>query len=151
MNKRGVGILISKSLPLSEINRYSDNDKNIQGLLLQDNSGNTVTVISIYGPNNNDEQFFANLDNAINLLGKDHLVMGGDWNCTFSTENIQNNIDCFNMIDSPNSRHSLLLNEICTRHSSLSDPFRFLWPNRNDYSSVPRNKNQLNRSRLIFF
>ncbi len=150
MNKRGVGILISKSLPLSETNRYSDNEENILGLRLQDTTGNTITVISIYGPNKTDEQFFINLNSAITRLGNNQLVIGGDWNCTFSTENLQNNIDWTNMLETPNPRHSQLLNEFCNRHN-LSDPFRYLWPNRKDYSYVPSNKNQLNRSRLDFF
>ena len=145
-NKRGVGILISRSLALSETNRYTDQEENILGLQLQNSTGNFITVISIYGPNRTDEQFFNNLSSAITRLGNNNLIVGGDWNCTFSTENIQYNIDCANMVESPNFRHSQLLNELCNRHE-LSDPFRYLWPNRKDFSYVPRNKNQLNRSR----
>ena len=150
MNKRGVGFLIKQDLSLSELNRISDVEENFLALLLQDQEGNKIIIVSIYGPNNKNETFFTNLDRSLTTLGKYPTIIGGDWNCTYSTEPVQNNIDCLNMVEVPNMRHSLLMRTLCDKHE-LSDPFRYLWPNRQDFTFVPRNDFQTNRSRLDFF
>jgi hypothetical protein len=50
----------------------------------------------------------------------------------------------------PNPNHSSRLKIICDDFNS-TDPFRFLYPEVIDFSYVPRNNMQLNRSRLDFF
>ena len=76
--------------------------------------------------------------------------MGGDWNCTFSNTNVNENLDCLNMMNLPNLRHSNLLSNMCT-DLDLIDPYRTFHPNRRDFSFIPRSKTQINRSRIDFF
>jgi len=149
-NKRGVGILIKKSLCLSEINRAYDREENYLAISLRDTTGNVFICCAIYGPNSRDESFFTNLEQGLRSLGDHPIVMGGDWNCTYSDAIVDINIDCLNMANLPNNLHSQCLKVLC-EHLDLIDPFRILWPNTKKYSYFPRNANQINRSRIDFF
>jgi hypothetical protein len=126
-----------------------DDDENILALRAV-LSGTEVILISIYGPNNTDRNFFENLDNIISRAGSVPVILAGDWNCTFSTENISDNIDCFNMRRLPNLTHSRLLEDLCNKHD-LTDPYRIIYPERIDFSYSPRAAVNVNRSRLDFF
>ena len=94
--------------------------------------------------------FFRKLDLSIRKLGQWPVILGGDWNCTFSSDPVTDNIDCRNMAQLPNARHSGLLHELCTNHN-LTDPYRLFFPGRKDFSFCPKNALQLNRSRIDFF
>jgi hypothetical protein len=59
--------------------------------------GKRIIVGSVYGPNVNNRQFFDNLKHDIRSFGTENIILGGDWNCTFSTDEIETNIDCVNM------------------------------------------------------
>ena len=54
------------------------------------------------------------------------------------------------MANLPNLRNSVLLNTLM-EELGLSDPFRNLYPNIREYTYVPRNPLQRNRSRIDFF
>jgi hypothetical protein len=111
--------------------------------------GTVCVFISIYGPNHNDPVFFDTLNRIIN--GSDApVVLGGDWNCTYSSSPIEHNIDCLNMRRPPNLNHSRQLEELCNRFD-LSDPFRFLYPDKLEFTYVPRTQYATNKSRLDFF
>ena len=110
----------------------------------------TVILGSINGPNEYNPNFFNLLDTAIRDLGNWPIILGGDWNCTFSSDPILLNIDCRNMVNLPNFRHSMLVRELCLAHN-LTDPYRLFYLSRQDFSFCPWNTNQLNRSRLDFF
>jgi exonuclease III len=148
-NKRGVGILIKNSLNLQIDQEIRDDADNY--LLLQGNlGGRTITIGSVYGPNQYDPNFFINLKRDINDLNSELQVLAGDWNCTVSTENTGSNLDCINMVNPPNLRHSHLLNEMMN-DLDLVDPFRALYPEKVDYSYIPRIATNINRSRIDFF
>ena len=49
------------------------------------------------------------------------MVLGGDWNCTYSNENVNHNLDCLNMVNLPNLRHTNLLLQMCDEFD-LTDP-----------------------------
>jgi hypothetical protein len=83
-------------------------------------------------------------------MGDFPIVMGGDWNTCYCTLAIPNNIDVVNMINLPNPPNSKSLSKLCRKYK-LVDPFRLLWPERKDYSYVPRDVTKINRSRLDFF
>jgi len=148
-NKRGTGILIKHDIPFTERARRSDPDENYI-LLMAEIKGNNLILGSIYGPNNHDNEFFTSLQRDIASLGDFFTVLGGDWNCTLSCNNIDNNIDCINMATPPNLRHSNYVSTLC-ENLNLMDPFRALHPLRRDFSYVPRAVGQLNRSRIDFF
>ena len=110
-----------------------------------------LTIGSVYGPNDDDIDFYRQLDSAVELLSCDQIVIGGDWNATFSNApNSEQNIDCLNMARPPNSVHSRAITELCN-NLGLMDPFRFLNPNRREFTYMPRNRLAQNRSRIDFF
>ena len=148
-NKRGVGILIKNDINFLEVRRIADEEENFL-LVMADIKGNRFTLCSIYGPNVHNKIFFTNLANGIRQLLTDNLIIGGDWNCTYSCDTVLNNIDCLNMRDLPNSRHSNYLKTLCNEFK-LMDPYRGFYPNRRDFTFVPRNALRDNRSRIDFF
>ena len=100
MNKRGTAILIKSDIPFLELRRTADPEENY--LLLQaEIKGNTILIGSIYGPNDYNPNFFTNLERDLVALGDYPVILGGDWNCTVSTEVSEHNIDCLNMNNPP--------------------------------------------------
>jgi exonuclease III len=148
-NKRGVGILIKNDLQIDVLEQRSSDCENILALHSRI-AGSEVLLVSIYGPNLNDPAFFDYLSVLFGDFNNCPIICGGDWNCVLSTNNINDNIDCINMGRLPNPNHSARLKNICDEFN-LTDPFRFLYPEVIDFSYVPRNNMQLNRSRLDFF
>ena len=148
-NKRGVGILIKNDLVFLEEAREADPEDNFL-LLRATVKGSSIIIGSIYGPNDYNPQFFAALKNAIDRLGNWPVLLGGDWNCTFSPDPIANNIDCLNMAEVPNIRHTRLLRDMCA-DLGLTVPYRLFFPGRKDFTFNPRCPTQINKSRIDFF
>ena len=95
-------------------------------------------LISIYGPNHNNPAFFRELRRCLAINPDAHIIIGGDWNLTYSTGNAADNIDIFNMLSPPSVIRSRALAEIYELHN-LSDPYRSLHPDRRDFTFRPRN------------
>jgi exonuclease III len=148
-NKRGVGILIKNNLQAQILDISSSEDENLIQIRATIR-GSEVCLICIYGPNNNDLQFFENLANYIRLAGNIPVIIGGDWNCTVSADPAPDNPDCLNMARAPNLLHSVKLNEICDEYE-LVDPFRLLYPDLHEFTYVPRSGIAANKSRIDFF
>jgi len=146
--RRGVGILVSKQLDYTVDFVMKDKTENIIGVFLSFGQ-EKVGLIGIYGPNTNDMNFFQDLDKMLER-GKDYtLVLGGDWNLTYSTGTGTENIDIFNMNNAPSQVRSMRLQAMCERRA-LVDPYRAISPEARDYTYVPRTQGR-NRSRLDFF
>jgi hypothetical protein len=60
------------------------------------------------------------------------------------------NIDCFNMVRTPNKQNGNLLRELCTNFD-LVDPFRILHGDKIQYSYSPFGSVRSNKSRIDFF
>jgi exonuclease III len=149
MNKRGVGILINNKINFSVTSEDKDPDDNFLGLKVEI-QGTFLYLCSVYGPNKSDPQFFARLRSFIEQSPDYNIIIGGDWNCTWSCLNNENNIDILNMQTAPNARHSVLLKKICS-DLNLTDPFRIKFPFKRDFSYSPSNTLLKYRSRLDFF
>jgi hypothetical protein len=135
-NKRGVGILIKHSIDFSVLGEERDEDDNF---LVQKISfdGKIVILCAIYGPNNVHPEFFHSLKRCLMLMGDYPIIMGGDWNCTISCEHSPLNDDIINMRTPPNLRHSVLLKGLC-QELNLADPYRVKFPNRKEFTFVPK-------------
>jgi hypothetical protein len=83
-------------------------------------------------------------------MGNHPIVIGGDFNATFSKDTVEFNIDCIAMNDVPNIRHSNYINKFCEA-LNLMDPYRFLYPNKREFSYRPFGDKRKNRSRIDFF
>ena len=148
-SSRGMGILIKNTVDFSVINEARDESGNILALLL-DLKGTTTLTVSTYGPNKLDPHFFNTLGGIFSDMVNIPIIAGGDWNTTYSSLPVTSNPDVLNMNNVPNHTHSKLLSNLCERFN-LTDPFRCFYPDRRDFSYVPRDPNLLNRSRLDFF
>jgi exonuclease III len=147
-SKRGVGILIACDLACNIIHSYMDNDSNILGMVLE-NGTSIFSVVSIYGPNENNKKFFSNLSGFISTLGDFPVVIGGDWNATYSQSPAGHNIDIINMISPPSLIRSGWIADLCDAYNLL-DPFRAFHPTQKEFSFFPHGARK-NRSRLDFF
>jgi exonuclease III len=151
-NKRGVGILINKKISYAVLGREDDPEENFI-LLHIDLAGENLVIASVYGPNSTDLTFFTKLKTGLRSMSPNNsvpVIVGGDWNCTYSADPVNVNIDVINMVDLPNKRHSEAVLELCTE-LGLTDPYRILHFNKRDFSYVPRCPAQKNRSRIDFF
>jgi exonuclease III len=147
-NKRGVCILIKSNLNYSIAGQFRDINNNILALTISiDNV--TFVVVSVYGPNTNDNTFFRDLKLVLDDNKSIPCIIGGDWNLTVCTDETEYNIDTLNMVSPPSLSRSRSLAEICETYS-LSDPYRCLHPYMRDYTYIPRTGKK-NRSRIDFF
>jgi hypothetical protein len=100
MNRRGVGILLSRELNYSVLRSHKDTDENILGLTLR-LSNTILRIFSTYGPNDNDRSFYDTLSNFMSLDNDSPIIIGGDWNATYSCDDVVHNIDTFRMVTPP--------------------------------------------------
>ncbi len=146
-NVRGVVILVNRKLSFSVLNTYKDDDCNI--IILDMEFGKERLVVgSLYGPNQNEEIFFQNLDSFLSRIQIPCLILGGDLNATWDNRNVNDNLDVHAMNNIPSVFRSNKLREICVAHN-LTDPYRALYPNKKDYTFVPSAADLLNRSRIV--
>jgi exonuclease III len=110
----------------------------------------TITIGSIYGPNDDNEDFFNVLGGKIREYNSNYVVIGGDWNCTYDTNNSRSNVDILNTVNPPSLRRSQWLKRICTANR-LVDPFRHFFPDAREFTYIPFAADANNRSRLDFF
>jgi exonuclease III len=118
-NKRGTGILIKNNLDVTVLDSIAEPDENflIQRICV---SGTNLTIGSIYGPNTLDLNFFERLKESLIQRGTDKVIIAGDWNCLYSNDPVNFNIDCLNMANVPNSRHSQQVKNICDELNLLT-------------------------------
>jgi exonuclease III len=101
-NSRGVGILLKCSLQYSVQEEVRTEDENIlaASIIIK---GTEIAIISIYGPNKLDEIFFTRLCEIVDRFRHLPIIIGGDWNCTYSTNALESNEDVLNMKRLPNT------------------------------------------------
>ena len=149
---RGVGLLIKKNL-LEKSLRIVDQVHTADCNLLQLNciyNNNALSLVSIYGPNHDNEpEFYENLTANLRNINSP-VIIAGDWNATLDTSDVGANLDVINMRSIPSLRRSEKILEICQTFSLL-DPFRILNPEKKEYTFIPSSVNEQNRSRLDFF
>jgi hypothetical protein len=142
-------MLINKSLNPEIINTFKDQQENIL-LVHAKINGSDIALGSIYGPNSTDRQFYRDLDNFINNHLGMPVLLGGDWNATWSNAGPEENIDITGMIRTPNVANGNLLKNLALKYD-LTDPFRVLYPTKKAFSYSPFGATRTNKSRLDFF
>jgi exonuclease III len=147
---RGVGIAIKKSTSLTLIEKKCDRIGNILGMKFSTGTGTEIAFVSVYGPNENEREFYTNLKQIIADLNCTNLIIGGDWNSTWDASPAIDNLDVINMQNIPSRFRSDQVLNIANRYN-LTDPFRFLNPNKRDYTYIPNAAANRNRSRIDFF
>jgi exonuclease III len=147
---RGVGILISRKLNYRVIDVKRDESFNFLLLKIEINQS-TFIAGSVYGPNLDTEiNFYNDLSEGIRALNCASVILAGDWNATWSSEDVNFNLDVIHMRDIPSKRRSEKINELSNTFN-LTDPFRVFYPSKREYTYVPAVVENINRSRIDFF
>ncbi len=144
-----MGILISSKLGVTVHDEFRDIDGNILMLNITV-QGKQMTLGSVYGPNNDDENFFVTISDTCRRYRNDSIILGGDWNTTFDGNPVRINIDTLNMADIPSKRRSKWLKNLCD-NNELTYPYRHFYPDRLEFTYIPNANAQTNRSRLDFY
>ena len=149
---RGVGVALANNLQLNILeDKRETNEKYL--LIKLEVNGKLMVIGSVYGPNRPDRGFFTNLTRDLLSLSNNKLipiVVGGDWNLTWDSRGIADNIDTFQMASVPNLSNSNSLHLMCLE-LNLADPYRTLYPDKLDFTYQPFGTVRLNRSRIDFF
>jgi exonuclease III len=78
-NSRGVAILFRNTFQYHIEREIKDSDRNF--IILSVRINDTLwTLVAVKGPNNDEPQFFTNLQRKIESLGNSSVIIGGDWN-----------------------------------------------------------------------
>jgi exonuclease III len=154
---RGVGIAVKKTLGLLKNNQSNDRTGNILAIdftFPANNAGpdqhSMLTIFSLYGPNDNNGEFYNDLNIMLEGRNNRNIILGGDFNCTWDNNPPEQNIDVINMRSIPSRFRTEKILNIARKHN-LVEPFRFLRPNSKDFTYIPNAIANQNRSRIDFF
>ena len=115
---------------------------------------NDTTFIAgaVYGPNTNENiGFYDDMHAKLQVIKQNNeIILGGDWNCTWDSSEVEDNLDVLNMAAIPSKRRSEKLRWLSDANN-LIDPFRALNPEKREFTYVPAVREYNNRSRLDFF
>ena len=141
-NSRGVAILFNNNLEFLVKKVYKD--------ILGNYIFVTVTImdrefliVSLYGPNRDDPEFYAELEERINDVGLENIIIGGDWNLVLDYTLDYYNYKHHNNIKAQEQVDNLMIN------LDLLDIWRELYPEMRRYTW--RRNTPLQQSRLDFF
>ena len=143
-DSRGVVILFNNNFDYTLHKVKKDQEGNLIALDLSIyNNKYRITLISIYGPNQDQPHFFDKIGDIINEFDNEFQIICGDWNLVQNFEK-----DCHNYlhINNPNSRAVV---ETMKNDMNLVDPWRNYNENSTRYTWFKRNP--LKKARLDFF
>ncbi len=89
-SSRGVALLIKKSVSWELHRKIEDPGDNYLIVSITINNFK-FTLGAVYGPNQNDLQFYDALERDILALDNQSVILGGDWNATWSSVPVPNN------------------------------------------------------------
>ena len=126
-NGRGVIILINNTFEYETGRVIKDQNGNfiVVELTIADKK---ITLVNLYGPNEDKPQFFTELQQIVSDLGNDNIMFCGDWNLilneTLDTENYVN-------INNPRARNAVLN---IMEENGYIDVFRILNENQTKFT-----------------
>ncbi|KAK3094416.1 hypothetical protein FSP39_001524 [Pinctada imbricata] len=142
-DSRGVLTLFNNNFDFT-INRTKKDDKgNLLVTEVKIHNMITVTLINIYGPNNDDETFFEKLSEIIEDFSNEFVIICGDWNLTQDF-----NKDCYNYVSHNHPKCRAVVDKLKYEHN-LVDPWRVNFPQNKEYTW--HRTNPIKQARLDFF
>ena len=142
-NSRGVMTLINNNFEQKVKRIKTDENGNfmILDMVIEDKE---VTLVNIYGPNNDNPQFYEQMKQKIEEFQNDHVIICGDWNMIMDVE-----MDSFNYvnINNPRARQSVL--QLLDQENFI-DPWRLMHENKKQYTWRRLNPTK-KQARLDFF
>jgi exonuclease III len=145
-----VGILIKRCLNITVDNIRTDRTGNILAMTIHNSIVQPTTICSIYGPNDNNREFYADLNSIFESVNNERIICGGDFNCTWDPSPINENVDTFFMRNLPSVFRTEKIRQMADKFN-LTEPFRMFHPVRKDYTYIPNAAENRNRSRIDFF
>ena len=141
-NARGVAIFINNDFEYKVCDSRSDKNGNLLALDIKINDLK-ITLINIYGPNNDSPEFFDEVQNIVNIFDNPHNIICGDWNLVLDPH-----MDCCNYVrlNNPKARDKVL--SLC-QELDLIDPWRIQNPETRRYTWRQHDSNK--QARLDFF
>lgn len=97
-----------------------------------------INLINLYGPNNDNPKFFEDLFLLLAQLSG-HLVIGGDFNTTLSTD-----LDRLRGTDNTHTQSRKILHNFIL-DLDLCDPWRRLYPTKSEFSCFSSSTNSYSR------
>lgn len=141
-NARGVCILFNNNVDFKVFKSKTDQNGNVLALDLE-LEGKRITLISIYGPNNDSPEFYSNLCEIIEDFDNETTMICGDFNLV---QNQDLDTDNYIHVNNPRAKQRILdLKE----ELSLVDPYRELYSETKQFTW--RKKNPIKQARLDFF
>ena len=139
-NSRGVAILFRNSFPfkINRVTRDSEGRFIMINIMIRDE---IINLVNIYGPNDDNPEFFRSLQDRLECFKEGSYIIGGDFNVVQDYELDTLNITGFN---NPNAREKLLEMQ---QDLDLSDPWRVENPSKKLFTWHARQKH----SRLDYF
>ena len=135
LNRRGVAILVRNELDFDITDTVQDQDENVI-FIAGTHSGTKLILGSVYGPNDNNKNFFEFIEATLARFSEHRVCLGGDWNTTVSSAPVDANPDVFNMHSIPSLERSNWLTALMD-NCRLIDPFRYANPTLTDFSYFP--------------
>jgi exonuclease III len=123
---RGVGIAIRRKISHKVYQIRRDEGEENYILLDLEIKGKRLTLGSVYGPNENNVNFYRKLKRDINEMGNP-VIIGGDFNTILDQDGTENNLDRMGIGRVPNRTNSNFINE-WIREGKIIEPFRALYP-----------------------
>lgn len=139
---RGTAILFTKNIDYEITNENLDLNGNWVALNIKLYE-HQITLITIYGPNEDSPGFYRKIKTIIDDFNNPHTIICGDWNLT-----LDQNLDNYNYIhvNNPQAKQTVLLMK---EDLDLVDPWRHQHPNTKRYTW--RKTNPIKQARLDFF
>ena len=78
-NQRGAAILLSNNFEYNILNTKKDDCGNLLGVDIE-NEGKKITLINIYGPNNDTPLFYNKVSETIEYFNNQSIILTGDYN-----------------------------------------------------------------------
>ena len=142
---RGVAILFKKFLCVEVLKEKNDSFGNLLSLLINFD-GKKILLTAIYGPNEDNPQFYRDIVfSLVDDWDPDFVIYAGDWNLV-----LNQNLDTKNYLHENNVRaRSEVINKM--EYFSLVDVWRELNPSAKKYTWTGKTSRPFKFSRLDFF
>ena len=139
---RGVSILIKDTLKIDVLDKFQDQLGNF--LLLKVRYDHVDYILAaVYGSSSPSLEFYDDIYERCFSFGCENILLGGDWNVTLEYDKDARGYEAQRNL--ANTRKIIQKND----YFSLTDVYRYMHPNRKQYSWIKPNHNK--RGRLDYF
>ena len=141
-HSRGTSILTHPNLSYDLISEQYSNDGNFALIVIKINN-NLVTLINIYGPNDDTPSFYKHIDSLLEQSPNENIIIGGDFNFVIDRKRDSN-------YDRENNIYAKKAFVNVAKKHSLIDIWRRLHPHDQEYTWTKQNPLKYGRIDMFF-